>query len=48
MKEVTSVDLGRADLVYGFEKGRSGLSVQTVLLRSGDQRSHNIAGIGGV
>jgi hypothetical protein len=43
-KEITSVDLGGADLVHGFEKGRSEPSVQTVPSRSGDRRSHSIAG----
>jgi hypothetical protein len=48
MKEITSIDLGGEDLVRGFEKGRSELSVPTVPSRLGDRRSHSIAGIGGV
>jgi hypothetical protein len=48
MKEITSVDLGGADLVHVFEKGRSESSVQIVLSISGDRWSHSIAGIGGV
>jgi hypothetical protein len=41
------VDLGGADLVCGFEKGRSEPSVPTVPSRSGDRWSRSIAGIGG-
>jgi hypothetical protein len=46
MKEITSVDLGGADLVRRFGKGISEPSVQKIPSRSGDRRSHRIAGKG--
>jgi hypothetical protein len=44
-KEITSVDLGGADLVRGFEKERSEPSVQAVPSRSGDRRPVALQGL---
>jgi hypothetical protein len=47
-KEITSIDLGGADLVHGFKKERSEPSNPTVPSRSGDHHSRRIFGIEGV